>query len=490
MTLKLAPPPDDDDFGPMPPDDPPEGTTGKFTDLWAAEALYCQHGEDLRFVGGWKRWVAWDGRRWQLDTEALALHYAAETARVLATLAIESSDRIKKKMLVDGVTEDLKDKLEWADKELKAAIGYQSSRKLAAMLTCATHLREFATHHERFDADPMLLNCKNGIVRLDDGRFFPHLRSDLITMLAPVEYDPRAQCPTWDAFLERMQPDIHMRLYLQRLMGYSITGLASEHMMAFHYGTGANGKGTFLNTISAVVGEYARRAHPRLIFRSPNGDRHLTERASLFRARLVTCSEASEAMSFDESTMKDLVSTDRVVARRMREDQWEFDPTHTLHVWGNEKPIVRATDNGFWRRMQLIPWLVQLEVHEWIRGFESRLVQEEGPGILRWLVDGALEWHRIGLEPPETVRLATQEYRRASDTGGLFLTACVRDPEFITTKKAFRAAYETWCAEQGYEPLGARRMAEVLRRHGIQETTARTGSTVAHAWRGIRLLTE
>ena len=136
------------------------------------------------------------------------------------------------------------------------------------------------------------------------------------------------------------------------------------------------------------------------------------------------------------------------------------------------------------------PRLVQLEVHEWIRGFESRLVQEEGPGILRWLVDGALEWHRIGLEPPETVRLATQEYRRASDTGGLFLTACVRDPEFITTKKAFRAAYETWCAEQGYEPLGARRMAEVLRRHGIQETTARTGSTVAHAWRGIRLLTE
>lgn len=485
MTLELVPPPEDS--CPLPDDGPPEGTTGKFTDLWAAEALYAQHGEDLRYVGGWRRWVAWDGRRWQLDTDALALHYAAETTRVLATLAIEASVRIKKEMLVKGITEELTEQLDWADKELRAAIGYQNARKLSAMLTCASHLRELATQHESFDADPMILNCQNGIVRLDDGRFFPHMRSELLTMLAPTEYHPRAACPMWDAFLERMQPDLRMRLYLQRLMGYSITGLATEHMMAFHYGSGANGKGTFLNTIAAVIGDYAKRAHPRLIFRSPNGDRHLTERASLFRARLVTCSEASEAMSFDESTMKDLVSTDRVVARRMREDQWEFDPTHTLHVWGNEKPIVRATDNGFWRRMQLIPWLVQLDASEWIRGLETSLVQEEGPGVLRWLVDGALEWFRIGIEPPDTVKNATEEYRRVSDTGGLFIATCVLDPNATTPKKAFRESYESWSREQGYEPLGARRMAEVLRRHGVTETTLREGLRVVHAWRGIRL---
>lgn len=484
MTLELVPPPDDS--GPDLPDEGPEGTTGKFTDLWAAEALYCQHGEDLRFVGGWKRWVAWDGKRWQLDTESLSLHYAADTARILCTGAIAHGNRVRKKMIVDGLTEALKEELEMADKELKAAIGLQHARKLSSMLTCATSLRELAVKFEEFDADPWMLNCQNGVVRLTDGRVFPHLRSELFTLVCPVPYDPSAKCPTWDAFLERVQPDTMMRLYLQRLVGYSLTGSTREHCLAFHYGSGANGKSTFLSILHAILGEYGAPAHPRLIFRSPNGDRHLTERASLFRRRFVTCSETSESLSFDEGTLKDLTGGDIIAARRMREDEWKFFPTHKLHLAGNEKPIVRATDDGFWRRLHLVPWLVTIPEGERDHQLVDRL-RAELPGILRWGVDGALEWQRHGLAAPEAIVAATREYRRNSDTGGLFVATCQLDAGAVTTKKAFREAYESWCAEQGYEPLGARRMAEVLRRHGVVEGRIRVGVGFATAWKGLSI---
>jgi putative DNA primase/helicase len=484
VTLELVPPPDDS--GPLP-DDGPEGTTGKFTDLWAAEALYMQHGEDLRFVGGWKRWVAWDGRRWQLDTEALALHFAADTARVLCTMAMDHDKLVRKKMLTEGLTDALKDELENAAKEFKAAIALQHARKLAAMLTSATALRELVVHFDDFDADPWMFNCQNGVVRLTDGKLFPHLRTELQTMVCGVTYDAKAKCPTWDAFLERVQPDMMMRLYLQRLAGYSLTGSTREHCLAFHYGGGANGKSTFITVLHAILGDYASPAHPRLIFRSPNGDRHLTERATLFRKRFVSCPETSESTSFDEATVKDLTGGDIIAARRMREDEWKFFPTHKLHLAGNEKPIVRATDDGFWRRMHLVPWLVTIPEGERDHLLVDRL-REELPGILRWAVDGCLEWLRIGLAPPDAVLAATNEYRRISDTGGLYLSTCERDEGFTMSKRDFREAYERWCDEQGYEPLGARRMAEVLRRHGITETKIREGLRTVHAWKGLRLV--
>ena len=487
MTLELVPPPPEDSGPDLPPDgDFPDGTTGKFTDLWAAEALFMQHGEDLRYVGGWRRWVAWDGKRWQLDTDAMALHYAAHTARVLATLAIQTSQRIKKRMLAEGLTDALKDDLELADKELAAAIGLQHARKLSAMLTCATALRELAVKYDAFDADPMMLNCQSGVVRLTDGRVFPHLRDELLTMVTPVAYDPDAKCPTWDAFLERVQPEAIMRCYLQRLAGYSLTGSTREHCLAFHYGGGANGKSTFLSLLHAVAGDYGAPAHPRLIFRSPNGDRHLTERATLFRKRFVTCPETSESTSFDEATVKDLTGGDIIAARRMREDEWKFQPSHKLHLAGNEKPIVRATDDGFWRRVHLVPWTVTIPAAE----RDVRLVdalRDELPGILRWCVDGAIEWGREGLAPPPAILAATEEYRRASDTGGIYLATYTRDNDFTISKRTFRAAYETWCEEQGYEPLGARRMAEVLRRHGVSETTKLEGIRWVAAWRGLRI---
>jgi putative DNA primase/helicase len=291
-----------------------------------------------------------------------------------------------------------------------------------------------------------------------------------------------------------MGEDTMMCLYLQRLVGYTLTGITREHALAFHYGSGANGKSTFLLTLHALMGEYGRPAHPKLIFRSPNGDRHLTERASLFRRRFVTCSETSEANAFDEGTLKDLTSEDLITARRMREDEWQFPPTHKLHLAGNERPVVRATDDGFWRRIHLVPWLVTIPEAERDHGLSAKL-RDELPGILAWGVRGCAEWQRCGLAPPERIVQATREYRGASDTSAIFLGTTNMSAEdeshraeMLTSKAAMRHAYEDWCREQGYEPLGARRFAEALKRHGVTDATMRVGAKVVSAWRGIRLL--
>lgn len=484
-------PPEYLDEGPPsePPDDTPSGTTAKRSDVANAETLLRLHGENLRYVGAWRKWLAWDGRRWQLDTDALAMHYAVETTRVMLNEASQALHDLVERIKREGLTDELKDLKAEADKDFAHAAQSQAARKLASMLTVTSSFRQLATRQDHLDTDPWMLNCGNGTLDLRTGKLFPHMRSELITLVTPIAYDEDAKCPTWDAFLERVQPAAGMRAYIQRLAGYTLTGVTTEQCLAFHHGSGANGKSTFLATLHQLVGDYGTAAHPRLIFRSRgDGDRHLTERASLFRKRFVTCPETSEAMGWDEGTVKDLTGDDLITCRRMREDEWTYRPTHKLHIAGNERPIVRATDDGFWRRMHLVPWAVTIPAHERDQGLAAKL-HDELPGILAWAVRGTDEWRKNRLAPPADVLAATEAYRSASDTGGLFLrAACELEDAATTSKKDFREAYEAWSREQGYEPLGARRMAEVLRRHGVQESTAREGMRVVTAWRGVRLV--
>ena len=481
--------PTDDAFDSEPPDAPANGKTAKRTDLSNAEALRRLHGENLRYVGAWRKWLAWDGMRWVLDTDALALHYASETVRVLCQEALDECGRVNLAMKVEGVTAELQDAKKDADADLAHAVSSQNARKMTAALQVATSFREFATRHDDLDADPWILNTRSGSLDLRNGRLLPHLRTELATMVTGGTYDEDAKCPTWLAFLERTHGDAAMVSYLQRLVGYSLTGVIREHVLAFHFGGGANGKSTFLNTVHALLGDYAAPAHPRLIFRSASSDRHLTERATLFRKRFITCAETSEGVSFDEGTIKDLTGGDMIAARRMREDEWSFAPSHKLHLAGNERPIVRATDDGFWRRPHLIPWLITIPLEERDGQLAARLA-DESPGILAWAVRGCFEWQRNGLAPPARITEAVAEYRAVSDTFGQFLTSrcSLGDPHATCVRKTLRESYEEWCRELGHEPLGARRVAEALRRHGVAQCPIRVGTKVVDGWRGVALL--
>lgn len=453
------------------------------TDTGNAERLLDRYGGDLRYCGPWKCWLVWTGKRWERDIRGLVRHWAKLTVRGIYAEAGALED--------DGDRSTL---VKWARKS-------ESAAARAAMVTLATSEPSIAIAHNALDADPWLLNCENGTVDLRTGALSPHDRRQLITKLAPVAYDPDAPCPTWDAFLARVQTASELRGFLQRAAGYALTGIIRENALFFSYGRdGANGKSTYHETILAMMGDYGGPAARKLIFRSPNSDRHPTELADLFGRRFVRCSEVEEGQAFDEALVKDLTGGDTISARRMHEDFWSFFPSHKLFLAGNHKPTVRGDDGGIWRRMRLIPWAVTIPKNEQDTGLSAKL-RAELPGILSWAVRGCLEWQTRGLDEPAEVREATREYRAESDALGEFLAHYVKFEESGRVPRAqLRSVYERYCGDNGAEPFGARRFSGRLRENGVSECSMKTVVSVAglqaskiavvNGWRGVRMLTD
>ena len=276
--------------------------------------------------------------------------------------------------------------------------------------------------------------------------------------------------------------------FLKRIVGYALTGVTKEHVLAFLFGGGANGKSTFTTLVHVMLGDYATPAPRGLLFRA-RGERHPTELASLFGARFVTCSEIEEGQAFDEGSWRS-TGGDHVECRRMREDFWSFVPTHKLFIAGNYKPTVRGDDEGIWRRMRLIPFTVTIPPAERDKSLPEKL-RTELPGILAWAVRGCLEWQRDGLGEPAAVVEATKVYRDESDAIGEFLRlSVVFDAEATIARKTLREEYENSVKDAGGTPVGARRFTARLRAKGVVDTTVRVGMKVVDGWRGVRLMTD
>jgi putative DNA primase/helicase len=474
----------------------PQGVTGDRTDLRNAERLIEWYGSELRYVGAWKKWLAWDGSRWRLDDAGHAHTFAKETARRI--LGVAQERQIAATSALAKATETGNDEARTkaekaaacASKDVAHAIKSQAAPRIAAMLTVAQSDPAIVVVHAALDSDPMLLNVANGTIDLRTGKLRDHDRADLITKLAPVVYDPAATCPTWDAFLTRaMANDTTLVDFLARVSGYALTGDVGEHVLAFLFGGGANGKSTYLSTLHAMLGDYATPAPRGLLFRA-RGDRHPTEYASLHGRRFVTCSEIEEGQAFDEALVKDLTGGDPIECRRMKEDFWSFAPTHKLFMAGNHKPTVRGDDEGIWRRVRLVPWTVTIPEGERDTTLPAKL-RAELAGILAWAVRGCLAWRSRGLDAPAVVRVATSAYRDENDVVGQFFRLhVVFEPAAPIARKALRDAYAAFCEENGAEPLGAKRFAARLREQGVTEASVRAGTRVVDGWRGVRLATD
>jgi putative DNA primase/helicase len=321
--------------------------------------------------------------------------------------------------------------------------------------------------------DPWLLNCGNGTLELRTGRLRPHRREDCITQLCPTEYHPDAPCPNWERFLESIFPatgdaaeppgNAALLRFVQRLLGYCLTGDVREQVLPFFWGGGANGKSTLVSVVMRVLGEYAGKAPPGLLL-AHKGDRHPTELADLFGRRLAVANETPEGCRLNEALVKDLTGGEPVRARRMREDFWEFEPTHKLIVCGNHKPRVTGTDHGIWRRLRLVPFTVTFwdpntpakpgerrpERLRQDKGLLGRLLAE-APGILAWMVRGCLGWQNDGLGTPREVREATEGYRAEQDLVGEFLAErCVTGAAGHRVKaSALYAAFRAWMEAAG-----------------------------------------
>jgi len=421
------------------------------TDMGNAERLVARHGHDLRYCHPWAKWLAWDGRRWKVDDTAEVYRRAKLTARYMLAEAGTVAER-----------EDRDELVKWSFKS-------EGKGKLEAMAALASSEPGIPILPDLLDRDPWLLNCPNGVLDLRTGEIKPHRREDHITKLCPTPYDPDAECPLWEATL-RLFLDDNERLiaYMQRLAGYCLTGVVREHALNVAYGTGANGKSTILGTLLDVIGtDYAIKAPPDLLMARTH-EAHPTDRADLFGRRLVVVIETAEGRRLNESLVKELTGGDRIRARRMREDFWEFSPTHKLIMATNHKPVVRGTDHGIWRRMALIPFEVTVGPDKADPSMPDRL-REEWPGILAWAVRGCAAWQAIGLQPPDEIKQATAAYRELEDVLGEFMEEhCVTgDSAFRVRSSDLYARYRIWTDRSGETPISQKRFSMTVLERGF-----------------------
>jgi P4 family phage/plasmid primase-like protien len=422
----------------------PDGTTGdvgalpdghRSTDTGNANRLIAAHGEHLRFVPKWVQWLVWDDTRWALDDANVR---TSELAKDVARRIFELVPNITSPKLRTSV-------FNWAKRS-------ENVNGIAATIKAAQSVPGVPVGHEALDPDPMVLNVANGMIDLRTGRLVAHNPEKLCSKLAPVRYDPDATCPGFDAFLKRILPDEDVRTYVQRFVGYCLTGDVSEHVFPVWHGDGANGKSTLLELLRHILGDYCT-VLPRELILAQKHETHDTKYVDLFRARLGIRSETKYGGDIDEERIKSLTGADRVKARRMRENYWEFDPTAKLVLATNHKPEIKGTDHAIWRRIHLVPFSVTIPEDERDSHLGGRLAATELPGILSWAVRGCLEWRRIGLAPPGTVRAATNRYRIESDLAARFVTevGISFNRDGWERSSVLLAAHRGWCEENSCE---------------------------------------
>jgi putative DNA primase/helicase len=334
---------------------------------------------------------------------------------------------------------------------------------------------------EDLDADPWLFNCANGTLELKTGLLRPHRREDLLTKVSPVEYDPSARCGLWLEFLRwAMKDDEGMVAYLQRVAGYCLTADVSEQCLWFFHGAGANGKSTFLTTLLAMLGDYGAQGAPGLLAQK-GGEAHPTEQADLHGRRLVAVIETEEGKRLAEATLKQLAGGDRIKARKMRQDFWEFEPTHKFFLAANHKPVIRGTDHAVWRRIKLVPFTATVAEHEKDRDLPKKL-RAELSGILAWAVRGCLAWRRDGLQEPEAVTRATRQYRGDQDTVEGFLHACCLQHPSAKAKSSL--LFDAYVEFSGDKLLTSKAFGDRLREKGFE---SKKGGGGCYFWHGLGL---
>ncbi|MCZ6625864.1 MAG: phage/plasmid primase, P4 family, partial [Deltaproteobacteria bacterium] len=350
------------------------------TDFGNAERLIRLYGEDMRFCSQ-LGWLAWDDRRWAKDKTGQIERWAKATVRSIYNEAAHCEDEALRKALASHA------KSSEAERKIKAAISLAKSEP-------GIPLRA-----KDLDRDSWLLNVMNGTLDLRTGGLRPHRQEDLITKLAPGHYDPTATCPTWDSFLDRIfDGNKGIITFLQRAVGYGLTGDVSEQVLFLLYGTGANGKSTFLNAIREALGEYAKQAAPDLLV-AKRGVSHPTEIADIVGCRFLTSIEVEDGRRLAEALVKQITGGDPIKGRFMNKDFFEFMPTHKIFMAVNHKPVIRGTDSAIWRRIRLVPFTVTFPEDEQDKKLPEKL-KAELPGIFNWTVQGCLAWQREGLGIP------------------------------------------------------------------------------------------
>jgi putative DNA primase/helicase len=368
----------------------------------------------------------------------------------------------------------------------KLANAIASAKTVASVERLAKADRRIAATVDQWDRDPWLLNTPVGVVDLRNGELRPAAPADYMVKITSVGADASCPIPNWTGFLDRITGgDAELVAFLHRVVGYALTGMTREHALFFLYGTGANGKTTFLNAVTGAIGDYCRIA-PIETFTASQNERHPTDLASLRGARLVTAVETEEGRRWAESKIKALTGGDKIAARFMRQDFFEFTPQFKLLIAGNHKPGLRSVDEAIRRRFYLIPFTVTIPVEERDPDLPEKL-KAEWPGILNWMVQGCQQWQQHGLAPPQIVMEATAAYLEAEDATAAWIADCTEiDPNHWEKRTDLFASWTAWAQRTGEYAGSQKRFVErIENRPGMTPRRQRTGE---RGFCGLRLL--
>lgn len=376
---------------------------------------------DWLYVHSWRTWMLWTGSRWK-SVEKL------EHFTITRSFLREVADVVGGKNTAD----------------------LRSARKACAVELMVRSNSEIAASADQWDADPWLLGTPGGTVNLRTGKLEPARRDQHITKhTAVTPAEPGVQAPRWQAFLQRAfrsEPEIVP--FLQRVAGYALTGQSTEHKLLFAFGTGRNGKGVFFNTLNSLFAGYAT-VSASSTFLDSGLHSHPTGIASLAGARLVTASELPPGKPWNESLLKSVTGGDPITARRMRQDEFTFLPQFTLMIAGNHMPSFKGVDAATRARVLLVPFRETIGAEERDPDLPEKL-KEEWPAILRWAIDGALDWQERGLCAPPAVTAASEEYLDDEDMLGEFAADCLQnEPQGFIATAALYEVFRDWCEERG-----------------------------------------
>ena len=450
-------------------------------DVGNAKKFAAQHRDRLKYCAALGGWFIWSGKYWAADPDDQVMRFAILTADALFA-DVEAATDLKRK-----------------DAVFKFYVASHRRDRLRAMIDIARHM--LAVNADIFDGDPFLLNCANGTVDLRTGKLKAHDPADCITKLVGLDYEPKAKAERWRQFLSEVLIERGVASYMQRAVGYSLTGDQREECMFVAVGDGSNGKGVFYDLLRASIGPYGSTGRPELLVRKQRfDDTNNEDVASLRGRRLVEVSETGERHELNEDQVKTLTGEDNLSARMKYESLRTFRPTHHIHLRTNAKPIVRGMDYAIWRRLKIIPFnvrFVSASEYDVIVNKEPRLkikdtglrelLRDELQGILTWAIQGAVAWWNGGepdLREPKIVTDAVEEYRSDQDRLGQFVKECC---EFAGGEKTLvrdlYARYRPWAESKGWKPWAENSFSIYLGKAGFKKAMIGT----QRAREGLRL---
>ncbi len=429
--------------------------------------------EVVRYCVGEQRWYLWDGSRWAQDVLNRALHLTEEIIKDLYVEAAGLTDEARRNTLEN-----------WARQS-------QALGKRRAMLDIAAAQPGIAIEPDQLDSDPWIMATRTGTLDLRTGALRESRPEDLNTRRAEVDFDPGAECPLWLNHIEFItRGDKLLADYLRRAVGYTLTGLTGEQKLFFLWGTGQNGKSTFVDVIANLMGSYSTTADENLLTGTGG---HPTQLADLRGARLVVADETDRDKKLAEQRIK-MMTGRTIKARFMRQDFFRYTPRFKLWVSGNHKPEIRGNDDGIWRRLKLVPFTAKFTDDQRILDYDE-ILRGELPGILNWALTGLGDWVKLGgLGETEAVKAATAEYRDEEDTEGQwFVETLVRCGDDITTPfNRIYQSYQQWCYANGIHTTDIKKsngLARYLTGIGVRAASAaiRVDGVVTKARIGVRL---